>query len=412
MLPALSQEAQAYATYWLGAICTLAIYTILYRENRLYRLFEHFYIGVALGFGFYMNFKEVIYEVWWKAMMTESTGTVFNFDAPPPLEGVRLDKTEKKEGEGCWVWETVRVPKLPLTGFVKEWGSPNYLKVWVRTDQPVPDGRVTVTIEVKLPQSEEGGLLRSSFPVTEDRWQLLRLELRDFEVQGTAYRPFLEAGKHYQLGEVINLELEANDALQKAGARVFLDDLTHNIGYRWWWVLSGLWGVLFYTLFIPRLAWMSRLAMGVPLGLGAGYTFKAFVLELGPQIEQSFKPLYGVSFATLVNNIIFILALLCVMTYFFFSIEHRHFAIRHPAQLGRWLLMATFGIVFGNTVMGRFSLFIARADFLIRDMKTPWELPEWARLLIIFALQGFFILLAYLSVVYERWRDRSPQSPG
>ncbi len=403
MLPAVSETTQKYLIYWLGAICTLAIYTILYRENRLYRLFEHFYIGLAVGFGLYINFKEVIYDVWWKAMMTESSGSIFAFDTPPHLPGIVLERDDKKEGKGCWKWDVGQAAEIRLREIVKEWGTPNYLKLWAKADRPVSGGRLTLIGTVAVPENGQRGTFSISFPMETDRWRLIRLELRAFDIRGSPFRPFEKIGKRNQLGEVTDLRLRANEALVQADATIFLDDLNHNIGYRWWWVFSGLFGLMFYTLFIPRLAWMSRLAMAIPLGLGSGYTFKAFVLELGPQIDASLKPLYGdIPLLRIVNNAIFLIVLLSVMTYFFFSIEHRHSAIRSPAQFGRWMLMVTFGIVFGNTVMGRFSLFISRADFLIREMQVPWDLPEWSRLLIVGHLLAAFLVLAYLSVLYER----------
>ncbi|MEI6913945.1 MAG: hypothetical protein WCL39_02315 [Armatimonadota bacterium] len=55
-------------TLWLGAICTLGIYTFLYRENLMYRLFEHFYLGMAVGYGFFIVVSEIIVPKWWKPM--------------------------------------------------------------------------------------------------------------------------------------------------------------------------------------------------------------------------------------------------------------------------------------------------------------------------------------------------------
>jgi hypothetical protein len=53
--------------------------------------------------------------------------------------------------------------------------------------------------------------------------------------------------------------------------------------------------------------------------------------------------------------------------YFFFSFEHKHTVVRGSARMGRWLLMICFGVIFGNTVMGRMSLFIDRLMFLLND---------------------------------------------
>ena len=56
---------------WLGAISTLAIFSILYKENPFYRLFEHIFIGLATGYGIYMTISQVLYPLWWERMTKE-----------------------------------------------------------------------------------------------------------------------------------------------------------------------------------------------------------------------------------------------------------------------------------------------------------------------------------------------------
>jgi len=72
--------------------------------------------------------------------------------------------------------------------------------------------------------------------------------------------------------------------------------------------------------------------------------------------------------------------------------------------LGRWLLMLTFGIVFGNTVMGRFSLFISRLDFLM--LQNPVEADKWTKLGMVIGLAIVLFGAAFLSVEYERRRTQ------
>lgn len=48
-------DAEAYSWEWwatfAGGVSTLAVFSFLYRENRFYRIFEHFYIGIATAYG-------------------------------------------------------------------------------------------------------------------------------------------------------------------------------------------------------------------------------------------------------------------------------------------------------------------------------------------------------------------------
>lgn len=56
---------------WIGTLCTLAIYSILYRENPFYRLFEHMYIGLAAGYALGPYLVDVIYRYWWEPIRAE-----------------------------------------------------------------------------------------------------------------------------------------------------------------------------------------------------------------------------------------------------------------------------------------------------------------------------------------------------
>lgn len=49
---------------WIGVLCTLAIYSLLYRENPIYRFFEHMYIGLAAGYSLGPLFVDTIYRYW------------------------------------------------------------------------------------------------------------------------------------------------------------------------------------------------------------------------------------------------------------------------------------------------------------------------------------------------------------
>jgi hypothetical protein len=49
---------------WIGVLCTLAIYSLLYRENPLYRFFEHMYIGLAAGYSLGPLGVDILYRYW------------------------------------------------------------------------------------------------------------------------------------------------------------------------------------------------------------------------------------------------------------------------------------------------------------------------------------------------------------
>lgn len=136
---------------------------------------------------------------------------------------------------------------------------------------------------------------------------------------------------------------------------------------QWYWVFALVAGSMFYFVYSQKHAWISKLIFGALLGLVSGMAFKGFAGTNIDQMYASFKPIAGVPVGEALNNLLFVAILLTVMSYFFFSFEHKTSARRTPATVGRWVLMFAFGAMFGSTVMARMSLLIGRIHFLLSD---------------------------------------------
>lgn len=150
----------------------------------------------------------------------------------------------------------------------------------------------------------------------------------------------------------------------------------------WWNFFALVPGMMYYFIYSKRHNWIARLVIGFFMGTASGQAFKAFVNDTWPQIATSFKPVipHGAIAAAnghpaikalpvpdAINNALFMVILLCVMTYFFFSFEQKSPVLKGTAQLGRWMLMFTFGAIFGSTIMARLAILIDRMDFLLND---------------------------------------------
>src|SRR3990172_6909351 len=59
---------------WIAAIATLAIYSVLYRENPFFRFFEHVFVVVAAGYGLYQIWTSVLDPLWWQPMAGAGPG--------------------------------------------------------------------------------------------------------------------------------------------------------------------------------------------------------------------------------------------------------------------------------------------------------------------------------------------------
>lgn len=148
-------------------------------------------------------------------------------------------------------------------------------------------------------------------------------------------------------------------------------------------------GLMGYFVFSKKHNWMSRIPIGIILGFWAGQQIQVFWNTYGPQIASSMKPIlpntldgfFVPSGATLspqaaaalttrvypsqaIGNLLFVITLLSVLSYFLFSFDVKNKAVRNLSLLGRYLLMIGFGAIFGNTVMMRFTLLIDRMYFV------------------------------------------------
>jgi len=143
-------------------------------------------------------------------------------------------------------------------------------------------------------------------------------------------------------------------------------------------LIPAILGVLMLVRFIPRIAWLSRIAFAFVVGFGSGVaiprTVSALILK---QIEDTVNPLItmganglsmGLDLASPqsgVNTIILLIGVVSVLFYFFFSVEHTGPGMI-TARTGVYFVMIAFGAAFGYTVMSRMSLLIGRFSDLIK----------------------------------------------
>jgi hypothetical protein len=128
-----------------------------------------------------------------------------------------------------------------------------------------------------------------------------------------------------------------------------------------------------YFIFSERYGWISRIVIGTLIGASAGLFFQEFSSRYLPQLNSTLqKPLWvsdanpDMTYGMMINNILFVVILLSVLTYFTFSYEQRG-PVKRVAIWGRWFLMIGLGAIFGNTVMARMALLIGRIYYLLND---------------------------------------------
>jgi hypothetical protein len=141
------------------------------------------------------------------------------------------------------------------------------------------------------------------------------------------------------------------------------------------YILPMMFGLLYYCLYSKRHQWLAKVVIGFTLGASGALAIRGFFAEVIPQLASSAKPLIvygsgGVAWGASLSNSIFVLILLIVLNYFFFTFGREGSLQNRSAQWGRPLLMICFGAFFGSTVMARLALLVERVQFIVRDWIT------------------------------------------
>lgn len=132
-------------------------------------------------------------------------------------------------------------------------------------------------------------------------------------------------------------------------------------------------GVLLFTRFSSKLSWMSRYPLAYLMGVAGAVTITG-VIDAGiiSQIRGAIVPL------TSINSVVALACNVAAISVFFFILgsgEPKQKVnaglltnlIRVSSAAGRFVLMVSFGAVFGTTIMARLGLFIPRLRFLFGD---------------------------------------------
>ena len=160
---------------------------------------------------------------------------------------------------------------------------------------------------------------------------------------------------------------------------------------------DGLWALIFllpfglmgYLVFSKKLNWMSRIPIGIILGSFAGQEISVWFNNYGKKIYESMVPILPTSLESFtrpdtggltkaqidaitttvypsqaITNLLSIITLLSVLSYFLFSFDVKSKFVKGFNITGRYLLMVGFGAIFGSTVLMRFTLLIDRMYFV------------------------------------------------
>jgi hypothetical protein len=147
-------------------------------------------------------------------------------------------------------------------------------------------------------------------------------------------------------------------------------------GFNWVWVIPGIFALFMLARIVPKTAGLSRLALGMIIGTGAGLNMVSFFqTNAMSQVKGTIISVATGSAWDIFSSVVLVVGVVSGLVYFFFSKAHTG-VVGKTANVGITILMVAFGASFGYTIMARLSLLIGRSQFLLED----W-LPTIPRLL-------------------------------
>jgi len=111
-------------------------------------------------------------------------------------------------------------------------------------------------------------------------------------------------------------------------------------------------------------------------------------------------PLFEWDKPAIINNFLIFGGVIAVLSYFFFSLEHKG-ALKISGKTGIYFLMITFGSSYGYTVMARVSVFVGR----ITDLNT-YNTSRYGYATSVCAIMIIAFLLISLMIQKKREKEK------
>lgn len=151
--------------------------------------------------------------------------------------------------------------------------------------------------------------------------------------------------------------------------------LQENAAGSWPYLIPLLLGVLLLAKTRRSLAWLGNTSLGYLFGVGAALAIGGTLLgSFLPQIQASWlslSPTTAGSLESALDNLCIAVGTIGTLTYFYFTMgtdkKPGSRLIRFSAVIGKWVMLITFGAIFGNRIMSYVSLLIERVHFLLSD---------------------------------------------
>ncbi|MBM3291310.1 hypothetical protein FJY84_01370 [Candidatus Bathyarchaeota archaeon] len=135
------------------------------------------------------------------------------------------------------------------------------------------------------------------------------------------------------------------------------------------WLIVIFFGLLMYTRLSRRYAWISKYPISISMGIGFGMILPTWArAQILDQIRITIVELFSpVSTFDLIGRILVLVGLVTVITYFFFTKEHKG-VLGSSAFIGRLFIMSSIAVIWAGDYLWAMSMLAGQLKFLINDV--------------------------------------------
>jgi lipoprotein signal peptidase len=132
-------------------------------------------------------------------------------------------------------------------------------------------------------------------------------------------------------------------------------------------------GLLLYTTFHKKIAWISRYPVMMLIGIGTGLAVRGVIPgQIVPQIVSTINPLLTDNFSTNLNSSLLIILFISVLVYFVFTWEPKFETgkktMNYIRTLGRVTIMVYLGAAFSSAAMARIIVMAERFQYILKGL--------------------------------------------
>lgn len=126
-------------------------------------------------------------------------------------------------------------------------------------------------------------------------------------------------------------------------------------------IIPAILSIMLLSRFVRRMAWVSRIATAVPIGVGAGVALRAIPAA---QILKQISP--TISNLSTFDGWVILIGAISTIVFFLFTVKQGP-VVRAVGQVGLGFMCITFGVTFAGAILTYISIFYGPAASVFQE---------------------------------------------